>query len=167
MNKNIISAIGNTKQRMTLGNTTSLEIFRIMKTSLQNLISVVLGSEQGALAVYNSGRAVGGEMYEAFFKEIKEFDELIEQFSKLVKDLKIGIVSVIKADFEKGFFEIRVDECVSCSGTSNTGKSICDFEGGIIAGVLQAYLGKRVEAKETHCWGLGDNFCGFEVHVTA
>jgi predicted hydrocarbon binding protein len=55
---------------------------------------------------------------------------------------------------------------VTCSGLSPVGRTLCHFEGGLIAGVVETILGKPVQAKEVSCiGGLGDSTCGFDLQV--
>jgi predicted hydrocarbon binding protein len=44
------------------------------------------------------------------------------------------------------------------------GRTLCQFEGGLVAGVVQAITGKTTRAKEMTCiGGLGHDSCGVEV----
>ena len=158
-----ISAIGNTDMRTTLGPTTSVEIFRIVRTSLGSIISLQLGKDNANKAIYSAGKAVGGEVGRVFLSEAKELEDFVQKVRDLLITLKIGVLSVVSADVEKGKFVVRVDECVSCSGTTNIGEAVCYFEGGVIAGIMKFYLKKEIIAIETKCYGLGDNFCEFDV----
>ena len=57
-------------------------------------------------------------------------------------------------------------ECVTCSGLQPVGRSICHFEGGLIAGAVQDITGSKVRAKEITCiGGLGDETCGFDLEI--
>ncbi len=77
----------------------------------------------------------------------------------LLKKNKIGIPEIVKKDP----LTIRIYECISCSGVPKINKPLCHFEGGFIAGVLEKIYNKPINLKETHCAGLGDNFCQFRV----
>lgn len=160
-----LSAIGDTSPRTTLGPLTSVEIFRIMRTSLADIIVSSLGEETANAAIYNTGKAVGGEIGRAFLADAKDLNDFIQKVRELLIKLKIGVLSVVSADLEKGQVVIRVDECTTCSGVPNTGKCICYFEGGVIAGALKFFIKKEVKATETKCWGTGDNFCEFFVEI--
>ena len=62
---------------------------------------------------------------------------------------------------------IDVKECISCSGISPTGKPMCYFEGGLIAGALERIFNKQVKVRETKCiGGFKDEFCRFEAEIT-
>jgi diguanylate cyclase (GGDEF)-like protein len=69
-----------------------------------------------------------------------------------------------------GDLEVEVDEervLVKLARPLNpelprTGTPVCDFERGIIDGVLEDITGTEVLTKETMCWSLGDTVCQFE-----
>jgi predicted hydrocarbon binding protein len=160
-----ISAIGDVSKREVLGPTVGVEMFRILRTAMVNLISTRLGKEQAKEAIYLSGKAVGGEIAKAFLSGITDLEEYVNKLAEILKSLKVGLVKVLETDVEGGKFVVRVDECASCSGTPVIGEPICDFEGGIIAGVLKYFLGKEVKATEVKCWAMGDQTCEFVVVI--
>ena len=85
----------------------------------------------------------------------------LDDFVKFVVDQRIGLVDLVKESDDKS--RIHVYECISCSGIPNIGKVVCQFEGGLIAGVLSKLTNKKVRTVETHCAGTGYSFCGFDV----
>ncbi len=42
---------------------------------------------------------------------------------------------------------------------------LCNFTAGDIAGMVETQLGEQCSVKETACWGLGDEFCEFELKL--
>ncbi|MHA1244625.1 MAG: V4R domain-containing protein [Candidatus Heimdallarchaeota archaeon] len=64
---------------------------------------------------------------------------------------------------EDGKLKIRIDECAMSSGATDSGTSFCDFMAGYIAGRIQILTSKDCIVNETHCHGLGDKFCEFEI----
>jgi diguanylate cyclase (GGDEF)-like protein len=57
---------------------------------------------------------------------------------------------------------VKLSHCLSCQRLEPTGTPLCDFERGLIDGVLENITGAEVLTKETLCWGLGDTICQFE-----
>jgi uncharacterized protein len=91
----------------------------------------------------------------------------IEDLVQFLVDFKIGIVDLFKeeeVDGEKRL-DIRVYECIDCSGLPNIGEPNCFFETGIITGVLKELTKKEVFAEEIRCWTSGYSFCHFEVKI--
>lgn len=88
----------------------------------------------------------------------------LEDFLELCTDLNIGIIDV--PVFTDTKIHVDVYECVTCSGLDPVGRPICQFEGGLIAGVVQGITGKKVNAHEVTCiGGLGDESCGFDLNL--
>jgi predicted hydrocarbon binding protein len=110
----------------------------------------------GAQAVwYYSGKTLG----ELAVKKglIKNLDD----FLAFVVDQRIGLVELYKESDNKS--RVHVYECISCSGIPNIGNEVCQFEGGLIAGVIEKLTNSKVRVVETHCWGKGYSFCGFDI----
>lgn len=74
---------------------------------------------------------------------------------------KIGLVDLVKESFNT--MKINIYECISCYDLPNVGKAMCDFEAGILQGILTELYGSNI-VKEKYCWGLGNSFCGFEIY---
>jgi len=87
----------------------------------------------------------------------KSFDELC----KFYKKYKLGRIEMISENPTK----IRIYDCISCSGLPDVGKPLCHFEAGFLAGYIENLYNKEAEAIETHCWGMGDKFCQFEIRL--
>jgi predicted hydrocarbon binding protein len=61
----------------------------------------------------------------------------------------------------------RVLESAFAAGIPMVNRAMCHFLRGVIRGAYAAFLElENVEVKETHCWGLGDTYCEFEMRVT-
>ena len=74
-------------------------------------------------------------------------------------------------EMELGELEVELDEervlvklshCLHLLPSAAVGTALCDFERGLIDGVLEDVTGTEVVTKETLCWGLGDTVCQFE-----
>ncbi|MBC7095391.1 V4R domain-containing protein [Thermococcus sp.] len=88
--------------------------------------------------------------------EIKDIDDL----PKVFLEQKIGLLDIIDESFNK--MKINIYECISCYQTPPIGRTLCDFEAGMLQGSMEALVGKNI-TKELYCWGLGNSFCGFEI----
>jgi len=92
------------------------------------------------------------------------------------RSLNLKSLQTLKAwfhDMELGELELELDEekvlvklsrCLTCYRLTNAGAALCDFERGLIDGVLENVTGAEVLTKETLCWGLGDTVCQFEAY---
>lgn len=137
------------QKRTALGAEIPVTVFRLLRlTGMQK----ILGESSGP-TLYMVGKEIGGV-----------FDvNTVEEFSKLVQDLKIGIPKILESSDDK--IVIRVDECVTCSGLPNIGEMVCHFEGGIIAGALEKILKRPTKAIETKCNAAGFDYCEFTVQL--
>ncbi len=136
--------------RPTLGNDSGVALYRLLRlVALEDII----GRGSGAVA-YVAGRKLGRSL------GMTKLDDFLE----LCTALKIGIVEVPKLTENR--IHIDVYECVTCSGLEPVGRTLCQFEGGLIAGAVESVLNKRVQAREVTCiGGLGHDNCGFDINV--
>ncbi len=103
-------------------------------------------------------RDAGYNLAQRFVKKgkIKSLDDLPEVFFKQ----KIGLFDIVRESLNR--MEINIYECISCYDSPVIGKTLCDFEAGLIQGALEKLIGPNI-TKEVYCCGLGNSFCGFEV----
>ena len=118
-------------------------------------ISRVVGSHAADILWYSSGKDLGTLLVD------KGLIKSVDDVTRVLLDQRIGIVDVVKESSNRT--RIHVYECMTCSGIPNIGKAVCHFEGGVIAGILTKLMGSEARAIETHCWGKGNRFCGFDI----
>jgi uncharacterized protein len=136
--------------RPTLGNDTGVALFRLLRlVALEDII----------------GRGAAGTAYVAGKKlGLALGITKLEDFLALCAQLKIGVIKVPKLTASK--LRIDVYECVTCSGMTRVGRTLCHLEGGLIAGVVESVTKKKARAIEVTCiGGLGHDACGFDVNV--
>ncbi len=139
-----------------------------------NIIRPNLGDKTGValyrmlrLVAYEDimGRAAGGVTYYAGKKlGLSLGIATLDDFVALCVDQNIGRIEV--PIFEDDRIYVDVFECVTCSGLEAIGRPLCHFEGGLIAGVVESLLQRKVSAKEHTCiGGMGHESCGFELTI--
>jgi hypothetical protein len=157
--------LGDIKEgRPTFGTESPVLMYRLLQFSLRDVIERS-GEGEGGRYLYRAGELVGGLIYEKFLSEIRELDELLKKLADLLYEQKICILRVEKSDPEKGEFVFVASEDLDCSGVPEVGWPICQFDEGIVAGILSSFTGKRVVVKEVDCWATGERFCRLEVKV--
>ncbi len=88
----------------------------------------------------------------------------LDAFLELCRQLKIGIIKVPMVAQNR--IKVDVYECVTCSGLKPVGRTLCHFEGGLIAGVVESVMKKPAKAMEVTCiGGLGHDSCGFDIRM--
>lgn len=134
--------------RPTLGTTVGLGLYRLLRlVALEDIIG-----RGAAGTAYVAGKKLGSSL--GITK--------LEEFLKLCADLKIGVIKVPVATAK--LIHVDVYECVTCSGMQPVGRPLCHFEGGLIAGAVEAVMKKKTHAREVTCiGGLGHQTCGFDL----
>jgi predicted hydrocarbon binding protein len=67
-----------------------------------------------------------------------------------------------KLDNETGEIVLTVGEDLDCSGLPVTGETVCSYDEGFLAGVLEAYTGTAYNVREVDCWASGARVCRFK-----
>jgi uncharacterized protein len=136
--------------RPSLGDNAGVALYRLLRlVALEDIIG-----RGAAGTAYVAGKKLGGSL--GLSK--------LEDFLELCTALKVGVIKVPVMNSSR----IRVDvfECVTCSGLQPVGRTLCHFEGGLIAGAVAAILKRKARAVETTCiGGLGDDACGFDIEL--
>ena len=108
------------------------------------------------------GASSGAIMYVA----AKRFSRNLELRS--IQDLKSWFAAMMLGELEVELDEekilVKLSKCMTCYRLPATGSALCDFERGLVDGVLERITGAAVITKETLCWGLGDTVCQFEAY---
>jgi uncharacterized protein len=137
--------------RPSLGDNAGVALYRLLRlVALEDII----------------GRGAAGTAYVAGKKlGISLGLTKLEAFLELCTALKVGIIKVPLITASK--IHVDVFECVTCSGLATVGRTLCHFEGGLIAGAVETILKKKSRALEITCiGGLGDDACGFDINLT-
>ena len=159
-NGDIISKISKVN-RKKLGKDIPIEIFRVFRHFSQIYAEDLLGKQATNILFVNAGRELGKDVGKKLYN--RNLEKYIHQVQDFVEKEKIGILKVVDATDNKLVFQL--DECITCAGMDSIGKRICFFEVGFVAGVVEAFLGKRVVAEETKCNANGEGVCEVTVHL--
>ena len=136
--------------RPTLGDNAGVALYRLLRlVALEDIIG-----RGAAGTAYVAGKKLGNAL--GLTK--------LEQFLELCNTLKIGIIEV--PVLTESRIHVDVYECVTCSGMRTVGRTLCHFEAGLVAGVVETVVKKRAKAREVTCiGGLGHDTCGVEVEI--
>ncbi|KNZ41788.1 4-vinyl reductase [Acetobacterium bakii] len=147
--------------RPNLGNTTRVEIYRLMQFTFRDIIEQNLGSRKTDEIFFAAGKLAGKEFYKHTIRHTEDLNDFVNQLQEALKDLGIGILRIEKTDMEKGELTLTVSEDLDCSGLPETGYEICTYDEGFISSLLESFTGKAFEVKEIDCWSTGDRTCRF------
>ena len=153
--------------RDTLGAMVPIQLFQALRLiGMGTALEEMMGTGARAL-VYRAGtdlgRLIGQMVAQSSGGDLNAF---VAQLQDVLLKMSIGKLVIEKVNLPEGHITLRVDECVSCAGVTGASEPICQFEGGLVAGVLSEFLDKRVKATETRCNACGDGTCGFEVEIS-
>ena len=158
------SMIGNIGEgRPNLGSTMDVAVYRLMQFTLRDIIIQELDVETAERIYYKAGELAGRELFKAMITNKTDFGAFVKEVQDLLAKLKIGILRVEDADFDKMEFVLTVAEDLDCSGLPVCEETICTYDEGFIGGLLLEFSGKKFDVKEVDCWCSGDRVCRFDV----
>jgi hypothetical protein len=151
--------------RKNLGEEMPVVAYRLFQYTLRDVMNRELGVDKTSDLIRKAGELAGREFCKNVLDKTLDFNAFIANLQKTLKDLKIGILRIEKADMEKLEFYLTVEEDLDCSGLPISDESVCDYDEGLIAGILNEYTGKAFVAREVDCWATGDRVCRFKVNL--
>ncbi len=151
--------------RVNLGPDVPVVVYRLLQYTLRDVLIVRFGVATTNEIFIQAGKSAGAHFCNKFLKKDTPFSEFIASLQQILKDQRIGILRVEKADLEKMEFILTVAEDLDCSGLPFTDEVVCHYDEGFIAGLLETYTGQPFEAKEIDCWASGDRVCRFDVRL--
>lgn len=147
--------------RATLGLEMPVLVYRLFQYTLKDILSREYSDETAAALLKAAGHLAGTHFAQNALDLSGDFDHFITTLQKTLKELKIGILRIERADMSTFNFTLTVSEDLDCSGLPVTDETVCDYDEGFIAGILEAYSGKKFNVLEVDCWASGDRTCRF------
>jgi len=153
--------------RGDLGEEMPVIVYRLMQFTLLDALSSELGLTKANEFFRSAGYLAGTEFAKNVLNLDKEFVAFISHLQESLKLLKVGILRMEHFDPDAGTIILTVAEDLDCSGLPITNESVCVYDEGFIAGILEAYTGKKYIVRETDCWATGDRVCRFNATPSA
>ena len=151
--------------RTNLGYDMPVIVYRLFQYALKDILSREYGEEMSSAIYRAAGHLAGLQFARKVLDLSGDFDFFITNLQKQLTDLKIGILRIEKADLVNLSLTLTVSEDLDCSGLPVTDETVCDYDEGFIAGILEAYTGKTFDVKEIDCWASGDRTCRFTANL--
>jgi len=151
--------------RPSLGQTTSVAVYRLMQYTMRAVLEKEYGDEKTRSLLAEAGRLAGQEFCKNVMDTSLSFNKFIAQLHDVLKDLSVGILRMEKSDVENMQFMATVSEDLDCSGLPIKGVTVCDYDEGFIEGIFNVYTGKRFDVKEVDCWTTGERTCRFSINL--
>ncbi|MCG8614890.1 MAG: 4-vinyl reductase [Desulfobacterales bacterium] len=156
--------IGDVAQgRPNLGSAMDVSVYRLMQFTLRDVIIQEFDTQTADRIYYKAGKLAGTQFCRQLMDKTLEFQEFVRQAQDLLSNLKIGILRVEHSDMDKMEFTLTVAEDLDCSGLPVSNETICTYDEGFLAGLLEEYSGRPFDVREVDCWCSGDRVCRFDV----
>ena len=149
--------------RPNLGSTMDVNVYRLMQFTLRDVLIKEYDTETADRIFYDTGQHAGQTFCAELINKNANFSDFIVELQDKLKQLKIGILRVEKADTDTMNFTLAIAEDLDCSGLPVSDETICTYDEGFINGLLLEYTGRNFDVKEVDCWCSGDRVCRFDV----
>jgi len=160
------SLIGDlTEGRPNLGNTTRVEVYRLMQFTFRDVLERRYGTEKADELFYEAGQIAGEEFFAQLLTGTKSFGDFVRTLQNRLIEYGIGVLRVEEADSDAKALVLTVGEDLDCSGLPELDYEVCKYDEGFISGIMQAYTGNTYQVKEVDCWCTGDRTCRFDVKI--
>lgn len=147
--------------RENLGEEMPVSIYRLLQYTMRDELNRRFGSDMTDEIFRAAGFRAGTSFAENVLDKTDSFDAFVADLQQKMKDLKIGILRIEKADTDNMRFTMTVSEDLDCSGLPVTDETVCVYDEGFIAGILENFTGKPFDVREIDCWATGDRTCRF------
>ncbi len=149
------------KGRETIGSDMPVLLYRLFQYSLKDVLVCKYDDAAAAFLFRSAGHLAGMEFAKNMLNLSGDFDYFVANLTNTLRELKVGYLRIEKADLSKLSFTLTVEEDLDCSGLPISGQTVCDYDEGFIAGILEAYSGHKFNVNEIDCWATGGRICRF------
>jgi len=158
--------LGDIKEgRSNLGVEMPVLVYRLMQFTLVDVLTRGVGREKTDEYMRDAGHLAGMEFARNALDLKVDLNTFIANLQKALENLKVGILRVESITEKAEEIILTVAEDLDCSGLPITGETVCNYDEGFIAGILEAYTGKAYVVREIDCWANGDRVCRFKCTV--
>lgn len=147
--------------RQNLGEEMPVAIYRLLQYTIKDELVARLGAEEADSIIRAAGHRAGMSFSHHMLTQRDSFDAFVADLQKTMKDLKIGVLRIEKADIENMRLMLTVSEDLDCSGLPVTDETVCVYDEGFLAGIFEEFTGDQFDVEEIDCWATGDRTCRF------
>ena len=155
--------LGDIKEgRGDLGEDMPVLVYRLMQYTMLDVLSKAIGEEKANDYFRQAGFLAGSEFCNNLLDVNTDFNVFVANLQTKLKELKIGILRMEEFDSDTGSIVLTIGQDLDCSGLPVTNQTVCNYDEGFIAGILEVYFGKKYQVREVDCWANGDRVCSFK-----
>ncbi|MDO8735774.1 MAG: V4R domain-containing protein [Thermoleophilia bacterium] len=151
--------------RPNLGPTTSVAVYRLMQYTMRDVLIKDYGVERADALLFEAGKVAGKALCRNLLDTKLEPEAFISDLSEKLIGLSVGVLRVETADLDKMEFILTVAEDLDCSGLPVSDETVCNYDEGFIAGILEEFSGIEFNVREVDCWASGERICRFEARA--
>lgn len=155
--------LGDIKEgRGDLGEEMPVVVYRLMQFTMLDILTRQYGADLANDLFREAGFLAGTEFAKHVLNLDVDLDSFVANLQQALADFKIGIMRMESFDASTGDLQLTVGQDLDCSGLPVTDETVCVYDEGFIAGILEAYTGTKYDVKEIDCWANGDRVCRFK-----
>jgi len=155
-------SLGNVKEgRGDMGEEMPVLVYRLMQYTMLDVLTKAHGRDQANEYFRQAGFLAGMEFSKNTLDLKVDFNTFLANLQNILQTMKIGILRMESFDPATGNIVLTVAQDLDCSGLPVTNETVCNYDEGFIAGILEAYTGKKYTVREVDCWANGDRVCRF------
>lgn len=149
--------------RPAMGEKMHVAVYRMFHYSLRSILEKTYGKEAGKRILVEAGRTAGREFCRHALDLSLPPESFFRSLQQKMAELGIGLLEVEHADYENMIFILTISEDLDCSGLPATGETVCNYDEGLLMGILESYIGREFMVMEINCWATGEYICRFHV----
>lgn len=147
--------------RPNLGNTTRVEMYRLMMFTLRDIIEGEYGTEAADRLFYAAGKKAGAAFFDHFLAGVQDQNEFVRRLQSSLREMGVGVLRIESIADGAKKLTLTMDEDLDCSGLPELDFETCVYDEGFIAGILEHFSGDIYNVKEIDCWCTGGRTCRF------
>ncbi len=149
--------------RSNLGEMMPVMVHRQLEFSLRTELERRYG-ERIAVEIMRSAGKISGHMFADGYLDLEaDFDTFVATLKSSLLEQKIGDLVLESYDIESGQLVMAMVDDLTCSGVTDTRRTMCHYEEGFLAGVMERYKKVPYRALEVDCWANGAELCRFRI----
>ncbi|MBL6991623.1 MAG: 4-vinyl reductase [Bacteriovoracaceae bacterium] len=152
------------KGRPNLGDSCPVTMYRLLRFTIYDALAVEFDTKQAAKLFKKAGFIAGREFCKKLLNKNQQLQEFLAEIQSKFLEQQIGVVRIEEIEPKTLNLVLTVSEDLECSGLPLSEETICDYDEGLIAGIMSEYTGKLFDAKEIDCWASGKRVCRFKVY---
>ncbi len=147
--------------RPHLGDSTHVAVYRLMQYTMRGVLATRYGPDTASEILREAGKLAGTEFCKNSLNTNLDFNGFIADLQGQLRNLNVGILRIEMADLGSLELVMTVSEDLDCRGLPVFDETVCEYDEGFIAGVLQVYTGREFHVREIDCWASEDRTCRF------